>query len=195
MANVSRVFGLRPVKHLDGSPWNGAVNLYYVPATDATAMGTGDLVKFAGSASVDGFPTIAQAAAGDASVGVVVGFAVDYSNLNLVSQYRAASTARYALVVDSPQVVFETQEDAVGGAAAVTDVGLNANVIVAAPSSANGLSGMQLDTSTKATTATLQLKIIGFVPRVDNEIGSANAKVLVTINNHQFKGGTGTAGI
>jgi hypothetical protein len=195
MANVSRVNGLRPVKHLNGSAYNGQTNLYYVPASDGTAMGVGDLVKLAGSASADGYATVAQSAAGDASVGVVVGFVVDLSNLNQVAQYRTASTARYVLVADATDIVYEVQEDAVGGALAVTAVGLNANVVVAAPSATTGLSGMQLDSSTAATTATLNLKILGFSTRQDNEIGVANAKVLVTINNHQFGSSTGTAGV
>ena len=53
-----------------------------------------------------------------------------------------------------------------------------------------GLSAAQLDTSTKATTNTLQLRILGFSQRVDNAIG-ANAKVLVQINLHSFKNLTG----
>jgi hypothetical protein len=169
--------------------------VYFVPASDGTAMGAGDLVKLAGSASTDGYATVAQAAAGNPAIGVVVGFVNDYTNLNNPGSYRAASTARYVLVCDSPDVVYEVQEDAVGGALAVADIGLNADSIVAAASSTTGQSGMQLDTSTKATTATLQLKILGFVNRPDNEIGSANAKVWVTINNHQLASGTGVAGV
>lgn len=195
MANVSRVWGLRPVKHLNGSPYNGQYNLYHVPASDGTAMFAGDLVKLAGSASTDGYATVAQSAATNPSIGVVVGFVVDPANLNTPSQYRAASTARYVMVCDATDVVYEVQEDAVGGALAVGDIGLNADVVVAAGSTTTGQSGMQLDTSTKATTATLVLKILGFVNRPDNEIGSANAKVWVTINNHQLGAHTGTAGV
>ncbi len=195
MANVSRVNGFRPVKHLDGSPYNGAYNTYYVPASDGTALFVGDAVKLAGSASDDGYATIAQAAAGNPVVGVVVGFRVDPTNLNTPSQYRAASTARYVRVADARDLVFEVQEDAVGGAAAVTDVGLNADLVVAAGSTTTGQSGMQLDTSTKATTATLVWKILGFANRPDNEIGSANAKVHVMINAHQHGDHTGTAGV
>mgnify|MGYP000311167172 CR=1 FL=1 len=57
-------------------------------------------------------------------------------------------------------------------------------------STITGLSGAQLDTSTKATTNTLNLRIHGFVQRADNEIG-ANAKVLVSINLHPFANTTG----
>lgn len=195
MANVSRVNGFRAVKHVNGSNYNGASNWYFVPATDGTALARGDLVKLAGSASTDGYATITKATTSGACVGVVAGFLTDYSNLAIPDQYRAASTARYALVIDSPDVVFEAQEDAVGGALAVTDIGLNVDFIDAGVSTTTGASGMQVDTSTKAATATLPLKLMGFVNRVDNEIGSANAKVLVVINNHQLASGTGTAGV
>lgn len=194
MANVSRVQGFRPVKHMNGSPYNGQFNLYYVPSTDGTAMGVGDLVKLAGSASADGYATVAQAAATNPVCGAVVGFVVDPANLNSPQGYRTASTNRYVMVADSPDLVFECQEDAVGGALAVTSVGLNAEVVVAAASSTTGFSGMQLDTSTVGTTSTIVLKVIGFPNRVDNEIGVANAKVWVTINNHQL-GSLGSTGV
>lgn len=194
MANVSRVNGFRPVKHLNGSPYNGQANWYYIPSTDSTAVFVGDLVKLAGSASADGYPTVAQAAASDTKIiGVVVGLKPDPTNLN-VPIYRAASTNRYVLVADAPDIIYEAQEDAVGGAAAAADIGLNCDVIVGAGSTTTGASGMQIDTSTKATTSTLPLRLVGFVDRIDNEIGSANAKMLVMINSHGLNsvGTTGT---
>lgn len=195
MANANRASGLRPVKHTNGSAWNGQSNLYFVPATDASPMGIGDLVSLAGSASPDGYATVAKTAVGAATIGVIVGFYVDVTNLNNPGAYRPASTARYAMVVDAPDTIFEAQEDAVGGALAVTDVGLNVDFITGSPNTTTGLSVTQLDTSTKAATATLPLKIIGFVNRPDNEIGTANAKVWVQINNHQLNSGTGSAGV
>lgn len=190
MANVSRVNGLRPVKHLNGSPYNGQANWYFIPSTDSTAVFLGDPVKLAGSASADGYPTVAQAAASNVALGVVVGFKPDPTNLN-VPIYRAASTNRYVLVADAPDIVYEVQSN---GTTVAADVGLNANITVGAGSTTTGASGVQLDDASKATTATLPLKIIGFVDRIDNDITSANAKVLVTINNHQYTSGTGTVG-
>lgn len=195
MANVSRVNGLRAVKHTNGSAYNGQANLYYVPSSDGTALAVGDPVKLGGSASVEGLATVTKASTAGVVLGVVAGFLPDYSNLNLPLQYRAASTGRYVFVIDSPDVVYEVQEDAVGGALAVADIGLNVDFIDAGVSTTTGASGVQLDTSTKATTATLPFKLLGFAQRVDNEVGSANAKVLVAINNHQLAGGTGTAGV
>lgn len=187
MANVDRPSGLRPVKHLDGSPYNGAANLYFIPSTDSTAVFLGDAVKSAGSADADGVATVAQAAAGDAVRGVVVGFQPDPDNLS--SLYRAASTDRYVWVADAPDIVCEVQEDSVGGALAATEVGNNADIVVGTGSTTTGTSAMELDSSTAGTTAA-QLRILGLVQREDNEIGT-NAKLLVAFNEHELKSTTG----
>jgi hypothetical protein len=192
MANKS-FKGFRPVKR-KGDEYAGDCNLYFIPSTDGTAVFKGDVVKLAGSASADGYATVAQAAANDVPVGVVVGFRVDPTNLNLSGSYRAASTNRYVLVADDPDLICEVQEDAVGGALAVTDVGNNADIVVGSGSTTTGFSAMELDTSTKNTTNTLPLQILGFVDRPDNEIGVANAKVLVKFNAHAYKATTGTTG-
>lgn len=186
MANVDIPNGLRPVKHLDGSPYNGAANRYFIPATDTTTVFVGDAVKSAGSADADGVPTVAQAIAGDTLRGVVVGVEPETADSTI---YRAASTGRYVYVADAPDLVFEVQEDSVGGALSAASVGLNADLIVGAGSTAAGRSAMELDSSTAAAT-TAQLRILGFVQRPDNEIG-ANAKVLVMINEHELKSTVG----
>lgn len=193
MANVSRINGFRPVSHKNGSPYNGQGNWYFIPSTDGTAVYPGDAVKLAGSSSADGYSTVQLAAAGDAIVGHVIGFAVNPLNLNIDGSYRAASTNRYAIVEDSPDVVWEVQTS--NGTLAVTDVGLNINHAVGTPSTTTGTSGATIDVGTKATTATLTYKVWNFSTRVDNEIGSAAAKVWVVINNHQFGSSTGTAGV
>lgn len=192
MANVDRVWGFRPVGHTNGSPFNGQVRKYYIPSSDSTAVFQGDLVKLAGGADANGVSTVAQVEAGDTPVGVVMFFEPNPSDLSML--YRAADTARYVYVADSPDLILEVQEDGVGGALAAADVGLNAEVVVGTGSTTTGQSAMELDTSTKATTATLVLNILGFSQKTDNEVGSANAKVLVTYNVHQF-GSVGIAGV
>lgn len=195
MANANTPFGLRPVRHRNGAPYNGAATRYFVPASDSTALFLGDPVILAGSADADGVATVARAtAAGGAYVlGVVVGVdPVDGAGAGGrdSTTYRAASTARYVYVADDPDLLFEIQEDAVGGALAAADVGLNADLVAGTGSTITGLSAFQLDTSTKATTNTLQLRIHGFKVAPDNEIG-ANAKVLVSINLHAQRNLTG----
>lgn len=193
MANTSRIQGFKPVKHLTGTAWNGQANLYFIPATDGTAVYIGDVVKLAGSADTDGVaPTVTLASAGDAVVGVVVGFLPNPDNLNVGGTGRAASTARYVWVSDSPDTIYEAE--ASNGTPAATDVGLNVNHAVGTPSSTFARSGAYLDFGTEAGTATLTFKILGFVGRPDNEVG-ASAKLLVKINNHQFGSSTGTAGV
>lgn len=199
MANTSRVNGLNPVKSTIGGANQGQVNTYFIPSGDGTAVFVGDAVKAdstgdptASGGSALGVQSVIQAAATNALLGVVVGFAVNPTNLN-TPQYRAASTGRYVLVADSPDQLFEIQTS--NGTLTVADVGLNANIAVAAGSTTTGASGMTLDVATIQTTATLPLKIMGFVQRPDNDNTAANSKVIVKINNHQLGASTGTAGV
>lgn len=184
MANADVVKGARPVYHPSGRI---PTRRYAIPASDGTAVFIGDFVKSGGSADANGVATVIQAAAGNTLRGVVVGFEPDHSNLALL--YRTASTLRYCYVADDPDTVFEIQEDAVGGDLAVADVGENADIVVAAGNTTFGTSGMELDTSTHVTT-TAQLRILGFVQRPDNEVGT-NAKVLVKINEHELASTSG----
>jgi hypothetical protein len=180
MANANTPFGFKPVKMHGSSPMSGGLETFYVPSTDGTALFMGDPVIKAGSADANGVATVTRSTAAGAISGIVVGFLPDPVT-GVVPHYRAASTAAYVLCCTDPAQVYEVQEDAVGGALAAVDVGLNADFIIAAGSTYTGNSGTMLDTSTKATTAGLPLKILGFVQRPDNVIG-ALAKVLVKIN-------------
>ncbi len=191
MANTNVSFGLKPVRMADSSAYAGCIDMFYVPASDATALYEGDPVVLAGSADGAGVASVTRAAAAGTITGAVVGFA---DATSMTAGYRAASTAAYVLVCHGQDVLFEIQEDGVGGAIAAADIGLNADIIVAAGNSYSKSSGVMLDTSTKATTATLPLRIRGLAQRPDNEMGT-NAKVLVTLNNTTETPGTASAGI
>lgn len=199
MANTSRVNGLRPVKYLNGAAYNGAFRTYFIPSGDPTAVFVGDLVKADGTSDptasgglAKGIQSVIQAAAADASIGVVVGFAIDPTNLN-TPQYRAASTGRYVYVADDPNILFEVQVSSTG--LLNTSIGLNANVVVGSGSTTTGASGMLLDIANMDTSATKQLRIMEASQRVDNDITAANDKVVVRINNHQNAASTGVAGV
>lgn len=196
MANANVAFGLKPVRYASGAPYNGATNVYFVPASDSTALFIGDPVIIAGSADpATGAATITRATAGSAGriTGVVQGFVPTPSIV--ANGYRLASTACYVLVADDPNLLFEIQEDAAGGALALNAVGLNADLASGTGSTVTKRSGFQLDTSTAADTATLQLRIERFVNRVDNEPAVANAKVLVRINLPTQTGAAGSTGV
>lgn len=202
MANTSRINGFRPVKHLNGSPYNGQCNIYYVAsATDEILVG--DVVKLGGTATTSGIPTADICGATDVPVGIVVGIVnskldpdgkLSTGSMTLdvpsVSQI-AASAAGYILVADSPDIVCEVE--AANGTPAVTDIGLNASHANGARTAATYTSPAYLDFGTEATTSTLNFNILGMARRPDNEMG-ASVKLLVRFNVHQY-GSVGTTGI
>jgi len=191
MANANVAFGLKPVRMKDGSPYNGACDMYYMPTSVATAAYIGDPVKLGGSADAAGVASVALCAATDTITGVIVGF---QDATSMEAGYGAASTIRYPLVAHGQDLLFEIQEDGDGGAIAAADIGLNADIIVAAGSSYSKRSGVMLDTSTKNTTATLGLRVVGLAQRPDNAL-SANAKVLVSLNDTTESPGTASDGL
>lgn len=191
MANIDAAFGLEPV-----APKGGTIQTteYYVSADDGTALFIGDPVILDGSADTLGKASVIRASGATAAriTGVVVGFRPSAGIVSL--GYRAASTAAYVLVCDDPEQVYEVQDDSTGGNLAAADIGLNANLASGTGSAYTKRSGFELDTSTKATTATHQCRILGIVQRPDVAIG-ANTKVLVRFNTPTETGAAGSTGV
>jgi hypothetical protein len=202
MASV--LAGFRPVKHLNGSPFNGQVNRYMISVSDTAATNVGDFVQLSDNPALEDlagggvYPAVERIGSGTAVpiVGVIVGFEVDYSNLNQ-GTYRAASTRRVALVADAPDLIFAAPQDGTGGVVAAASVGLNVAInLGTAQTVAPWASGMNVDSSTVATTATLPLQIMGVVASPDNDVTSTArpAELLVRINTHAFNA-AGLAGV
>ena len=190
MANQDTPFGLRPVRYLNGTPWNGQARQYYVPATDNTAIFIGDCVVQVGDSNdneIFGNPPgslmeVTRATVGDGNLitGVVVG--VMPATADSLT-YRAASTERVLLVCDDPDVIFEIQAD---GTVTADTIGLNAVLIdTHSGSTVTGRSGTELDTTSDvpAADASNQLYILGLAKKQNNEIG-ANSVLEVLINQH-----------
>lgn len=185
MANADRAAGFLPVRYITGAPYNGAADVYSTATGDATAIFLGDPVKLSGTSStINGvvYADVDQAATGDVIIGVVVGV-LPVTNDSLI--YRAASTARRLLVATDPSLLYEIQEVSGGTALTAAAIGLNADFVVGTGSTITGFSGVELNNVGEATTATLDLQILGLVSRADNEVGE-HAKWLVRINRHQF---------
>ena len=187
MANADSAFGLRPVRYLSGAPYNGAANKYYIPATDTdTAVYIGSVVKLTGGADADGIPVVTgNVSSGNPVVGVVVGVVPATADSTI---YRANSTARYVLVADDPNLLFEVQEDSDGGALAATAAGATCMLTgFTSGSTTTGLSAIELDSSNVSETSDTDddVRIIALVQRPDNAVG-ANAKWLVRLNVHQY---------
>jgi hypothetical protein len=190
MANIDKAFGLRPIGNLSAT---GAQKQYGYQIADnqAGTIFQGDLVVLTG-----GFISKFLPASHSAAVGVFNGCNYNdpttgkptFSNfypgsVNITSGQISAD------VLDDPNQLFLVQCDA-GFVAA--DVGKNADVIGTGGSTTSGISTMELDSSTLATTAALNLKVVGLYNDVNNEFGT-NAVVVVKINEHVY-GSAGVAG-
>lgn len=183
MANVDAPNGLRPVRTIGGSPYNGSCNRYYVPSTDGTAIYLYQPVKLVGSATTDGVSHVtAMTTTADVVCGVVVGVEPETADS---LKYRAASTARYLLVADDPNLLFEVQSDGVGGVAAVGEV---ADVTGFTGSTTTGLSNMEISNSTITNNGdqTQDVHIVAVPQRPDNDITLANGRYLVRLLNHAY---------
>jgi len=186
MANTDNAFGFRPIMSKDGSGWNGKVTKYYIPSGVATNVFIGDAVVKTGTANtatIQGhkpgtLPALALAAATATTpiTGIVVGFepVTDES-----TRYGTGGTDRVAFVVDDPRAVFEVQ---CSGDFDAVDTGLNAQIVVAAGSTATNQSGYEV-LDTFAATVTSQIKALRLADKEDNALGT-NAVVEVIINNH-----------
>lgn len=206
MSSVSRINGFRPVKTTTGAPYNGQANVYFMAAGDSTVVMVGDAVKIAGDArAATGVATVTRCGATDIPVGVVVGILFsgvgDSQNMPPVTDlntpvYRRASTDRYVLVADDPSLIYEVQYAGTSVAAATitANVGQNGQFTTTAGSTVSGSSGMQLDSTGLATTATLPLKIVGFPNRPDNIPGDVYFSYYVKINAALY-GSLGVTGV
>ena len=212
MANTSKINGFRPVKHVTGAPYNGQANIYGVASGDSTALFVGDVVKLAADGNAAGIQYVTAHAAGVAgtgqpALGVVVGVIntkldpvdgrMSAGSISLDTPvYRPGSVEQYVLVADSPDLIYEVEATAAGSAYsfAVADVGQNANIFAGSGSTTTGNSAHSLNMSDKGTAATLPFKIVGVSKKIDNEVTGNYTKVLVQINNHQFKS-VGTVGV
>jgi len=190
MANIDKAFGLRPIGNLSAT---GAQKQYGYQIADnqAGTIFQGDLVVLTG-----GFISRFLPASHTAAVGVFNGCNYNdpttgkptFSNfypgsVNITSGQISAD------VLDDPNQLFLIQCDA-GFVAA--DVGKNADVIGTGGSTTSGISAMELNSATLATTAALNLKVVGLYNDVNNEFGT-NAVVVVKINEHVY-GSAGVAG-
>lgn len=186
MANKDIAFGLVPIGTLSGSDYHGKLRRVTFAAGDAVAAFQNDLVKLTGTVDATGkIPVVAQSAAGDASIGVIASFIPTFSDEGTLTQnYRPASTAMDALVYWGQDVLYVMQEDSVGNAIEITEAGLNCNVIVGSGDTITGTSGMELDSTSAASTSTLNMRLHHVYDEPDNALGD-NAKWVVSINASQ----------
>ena len=190
MANIDKASGLRPIGNLSAT---GAQKQYGYEIAD-NQSGTifqGDLVALSAGYITRFLPATHTAAVGvfngcnyiDPTTGKPTWKNYYPGSVNITSGKIIAD------VIDDPSQLFLIQCDA-GFTAA--DVGENADVIGTGGSTTTGVSTMELNSSTLAVTAALNLKTVGLYNVPGNDFGT-NAVVVVKINEHVY-GSAGVAG-
>ena len=190
MANIDKPYGLRAMGNLSATGAQKQFG-YEIADNQAGAIFKGDLVTI-----FDGYIVKFAPATHTAAVGVFNGcnYIDPTSGKPTWSNYYPGSvniTAGIieADVIDDPNQLFTIQADEDIVAA---DIGKNADVTGTGGSTTNGLSSMELDSSTVANTAALNLKIVGVFKTPGNALGT-NCQVVVKINEHLY-GSAGVAG-
>jgi len=200
MANVDAAFGFRPVGKVGSGVNNGGTTLYTIADDYNTSIFKGDHVMSSGGL------VIAGTTSGATNLGVFNGcFYIDpTSSKPTWSNYYPAdtdvtasgsisgTTTIDAYIYDDPYYLFEIQCD---GTIAKTDIGKNADTTLGTSSTVNGQSVTELKTSGAATTAALQLNIVGITKDPENDdASSANANWHVMWNEHVKFSSTGITG-
>jgi len=186
MANKDAAFGLRPSGKVGQNRDNQGLSEYNIAAS-AAAIYQNDPVEMANTG------TITVAAASDVLLGSLTGvFFTDATTEKptFANHLNASNTATdiVGFVSDDPYQRFEIQS---AGTPAQTNIGNCADIAYTAGSSPNYVSKVEASGTMAAGAA--QLKIIGVSKDPDNnELGSANTNLIVTINEHFLKQ---TAGI
>lgn len=174
MANVDAPNGLTP--HAGNGNGNPAISYHVLLATNVEIGEGAPVAVVAGG--VDKW-----------SSGAVLGVAAEYKAANAGG---ATATKMIAVYSDPAQEFTAQCDNGTGTATSEAAVGLNITFLTG--TAVNRRSIEELDESSATTTATLPLKIMGLQNIPNNAYGEFN-RFIVKINNHQLKGGTGTAGI
>lgn len=191
--NANIASGLKPVNNNAGA-WTGQGRLIAFASSYASNVFIGDPLVPSGVTDANGVPYCTLATAGATNtvlgsfLGITNGPAGGGANgqsplLQSSTLYRQASVLTYGFVTDDPNQLFEIQEDSSGGAIAAANAGYaNGNLVSGSGSTATGLSGWQLQSSSVGSgNATYQLRVLELLRGPDNVLGT-NAKWLVRLN-------------
>lgn len=191
---ISGPYGLKPVKMLDNSPYNGATRLYRIASAYGTDIFCGDAVKLVTGGTVE--RDTADAAM--TPIGVFMGCTYTDPSTSQITfkQYWPASTVAsdaMAYVVDDPNVLFKVAVVSSGTTIAdlaITDIGANLQMVDNTGSTTTGNSKIAVD-DTSATTNTFPLRVVDVVTETKTS-STAFPEVLVKWNaGHMFNNTTG----
>ena len=194
MSNQLEKFGLRPYRKLDGTPLVGAQNRYTIKPGYGTAIYQGDMVVPVSTGNIERHTAGTSAAV----VGVFNG--VFYNDPTTQkptykNYYPGSITPTQgdvtAFIVDDPDAVFLMDADL---SFVRADLFKNYSVTNTTGVTQTGISKVQLDVSASGIASTFAVQAIDISQDPDNSDTSvSNANILVRINNHFFRSGTGIA--
>lgn len=192
MANQLEKFGLRPYRKLDGTPLAGAQNRYTIKANYGANIFQGDLVVPVSTGNIE----VSTYNTSEAVVGVFNGcFYTDPTTgkPTFKNFYPASTNASdiTAFVIDDPDAVFLMNADA---AFTRADLFKNYSLSSNSGNTTTGVSEAMLDVSVSGTATTFAVQAIDISQDPENsDTSTSNANVLVRINNHFYRSGTGIA--
>ena len=184
MANKDAAFGLKPVGKVGQNRDNQGLSEYLIAAS-SSAIYFQDPVKMAATGA------IVVAGAGGAILGSLGGiFFTDAhtSKPTFANHLDASNTATdiKGFVSDDPYERFEIQSNNTG-ASNVNDVFAVADLVYAAGSSPDYVSGVELNDATLADGSSATLQILSLSRDPDNsDVDSANVNWIVRINEHEL---------
>ena len=187
MSTTAAPYGARPLGTLSASgSYTGKVVHIPIITTYATAIFYGDFVSLAVTGTVEKDTGTATLDAG--LIGIFVGCAYTDPTTKqptFSQQWPAsnAATDAVAYVIDDPNVVFQMQSTGI-----MTQAYLQGNSAVTqtAGSTAIGNSKNALTQNSTTATATLPIRIVGFVDGPDSTVGDAYTDVLCKFNGYHL---------
>ena len=193
MGNTANYFGLRPVKHINGSALNGLTEKCYVSSNYDTALYIGDPVTIS-AVALDSDATALHTSIGRALFtaaapiyGVITSF--DSSeDINVKYVKKPAATEAYMNVCVDPTVIYHVRDDGLGTPGATWPF---LNTLLILPVGGNdltGISGIALSGNDVAATQNLQMTMIRLANLPDNTLADY-AIWECLINTHQLLNG------
>ena len=182
--NQDAPFGLKPIGKVGQNRDNQGLSEYLIAAS-SSAIYFQDPVKMAATGA------IVVAGAGGAILGSLGGVFFTDANTSkptFANHLDASNTATdiKGFISDDPYERFEIQSNNSSGSN-VNDVFAVADLVYAAGSSPDYVSGVELDDSTLANGSSATLQILGLSRDPDNsDVDSANVNWIVRINEHEL---------
>ena len=199
MSTVAAPYGFRPINHIGGTPYAGAIRQIPIASGYATNIFNGTVVSIVGAGTIQ--IVTAVGSSGDpfpaGVVGVFVGCSFTTTATGFVhSQYWPTGTVAsdaMAYIVDDPNALFMVQ-----AAGAVTDndlgqnCGLNSVQSTSTGSTATGNSNIAMNATTN-TVAQSAFRIVDFVRGPTSAPGDAFTDLVVKFNAgiHAYNNATG----